>query len=721
MGRERISQLQGVLCRARGQTGTGCPVSGLGWVFLLLSGLSFGQQPEPSADDPAAEQQLDAVQVQATRLTPAEESRQRLQEVPGGASLVDSKELARGRNTTLGDVLAHQPGVFVQSVGGNDAAVISIRGSGRLSSPGYFREGIKFLYDGLALTGTGGTTYEFLNAIGVDHTEILRGGNAFDYGALAIGGAVNFVTHTGYTAPGQRLRYETGSWGLQKAQYSYGGARGGWDYYVNLDKYRSDGYQHTLSKSSGALFNLGYRFSDKLDGRFLLRYRDEFHEDPAPLTLNEIKHDASQGGPEAGNGLSGRRRGSVWSGAKLTYSFDDGGLLEGGLAFYKYPHANNKDSREVNPGFWNWHDLNASLRYSRIDDWGGHESRSSLSFTSTQHLLGEVRTRDAKDRRVTVNRKSFRGSADRTFTLGNDLQLVNRLWLTSGLSADYVKRNVRILYSNRTDQRQRIDYGNWSLAPRIGVRYELTPELQLFSNFTRSIDPPLDWRYASPTDLIVPLVEQKANTFELGIKGQFGVNEGSLALYRSWLRDELLTVVDEAETQRQGAIVTATANSPSKTLHQGVELGLDTKLWEGGSVGKVSLRQDYTYNDFRYRGDPTLGHNRLPGAPEHVYQAQLEYAHPRGFYAGINAQAQSRTPVDYSNTLYAPSYVIWGAKLGFQPPNKAFDLYLDLRNLTDKNYAATLSSVYDAAGSRDTRSLYAGDGFGAFTGVEVRF
>ncbi|WP_313431125.1 Plug domain-containing protein, partial [Pseudomonas sp.] len=149
----------------------------------------------------AADPTLGTVTVQAAKQTEVQQAASALAEVPGGTSVVDSEEVAKGRTATLQDTLAYQPGVFVQSTGGNDAAKISIRGSGANTSPGYFREGIKFLFDGLPLTGPGGTPYEFLNASGINYTEILRGANAFQYGALTLGGAVNFVNHIGDSAP----------------------------------------------------------------------------------------------------------------------------------------------------------------------------------------------------------------------------------------------------------------------------------------------------------------------------------------------------------------------------------------------------------------------------------------------------------------------------------------------------------------------------------------
>lgn len=144
--------------------------------------------------------------------------------------------------------------------------------------PGYFREGTKFLFDGLALTGSGGTPYELLETQGLDYTEVLRGANAFQYGALSLGGAINMVTHSGLTAPGNHARLEAGSFGWRKQQLSTGGVVGNGDYYVSLSNSERDGYQDwTFTKAKGVVTNFGYRFNPKLETRLFVRYREEYH------------------------------------------------------------------------------------------------------------------------------------------------------------------------------------------------------------------------------------------------------------------------------------------------------------------------------------------------------------------------------------------------------------------------------------------------------------
>lgn len=691
---------------------------------LLWSGAALADDVvQSSSADPDQTPRLNTVTVQGAKITPAEAAKSQLDEVPGGTSVVDSEQVAKGRTATLQDTLAYQPGVFVQSTGGNDAAKISIRGSGANTSPGYFREGIKFLFNGLPITGPGGTPYEFLNGSGVNYTEILRGANAFQYGALSLGGAINFVNQTGYTAPGLRVRAETGSYGYNKQSVSVGGVEGDFDYYLNADNYRSDGYRdYSLSKSQGIVANFGYKFSPKLETELMLRYRDEYHNDPSATTLDAVKHhtrDASA--TAASSGAGSRRPGSVWAGSKTTYTFDDDSRLSVGLSYYEYAH-NNSPNSPSNPSYWDWHDLSFVLGYDRIDKLFGHESRTSLAFTSTEHLKGEVNSTFAnKQTRKFVD---YGSSFDHVFSFGNDLELVDGLWLTSGVSAINVRRHADVketLVANTTAYPTDVTYDNWSLAPRIGVRYEFSPELQVFANFSRSIDPPASWEYSGsgPTSPYVrPLVEQKANTVEIGVKGASGIFDGSLAIYRSWVRDELLNVQLIPATSTAAAVTGAFNATP--TIHQGIEVGLNTRLWESESGEKVTWRQVYTYNDFYYRHDPTFGDNQLPGIPKHIYQGEVQYQHPQGFYTGVNVQSASRTAVDYANTFYAPSYTIFGANVGYETPKKDWKVSLDLKNLANKKYVTAVQPLYNAAG-QDTASLYPGDGIGAYVGVEFRY
>ncbi|WP_338001307.1 TonB-dependent receptor family protein [Pseudomonas brassicae] len=696
-------------------------------LFAVSSALlTFTPLASAADTSPNGDKRLGTVTVQAAKQTPAQAAQAKLDEVAGGTSLVTQADVEKGRSATLEDTLAYQPGVYAQAAGGNDAIKISIRGSGANTSPGYFREGTKFLFDGLALTGAGGTPYELLDTQGLNYTEVLRGANAFEYGALSLGGAINFVTNSGLTAPGNRIKVEGGSFGWQKQTLSTGGVAGNADYFVSVDNSSRDGYQDfTFTKAKGVVSNFGYRFNPKLETRLYIRYREEYHENSGALTRAQLKKNSTQTNVATRDTRGdSTKRGSTWVGSKTTYTFDDDATLEAGLVYHNYPQILSRQST-VNPNYWDWRDINYSLKYSRTDQLFGLPSTSTVGWSSTEHVRSGVRTyRGDKDLDVLQKQVEYDGSFDHVFSLGNDLGLTDKLYLATGLSAIQIKRDINVTFSDRANTSGLPDhyqYDQWKLAPRIGLRYYIAPDVQLFANASRSIDPPSSWSSSGSgvtSNYAKPLVPQAANTVEFGIKGKAGVFDGSLAFYKSWIKNELLNVEVLPATSTSAAVVSTSNATP--TIHQGIEAGLSTRLWEGANGDSLTWRQAYTLNDFHYENDPLFKQNELPGLPKHVYQSELQYQWASGFYAGVNVRSVSSTAVDYANSFYAPSYTLWGARLGYDDPGKTWQVYLDLKNLTDQDYVTAVLPTYNAQG-RDVASLYPGDGFGAFTGVTYNF
>jgi iron complex outermembrane receptor protein len=111
------------------------------------------------------------------------------------------------------------------------------------------------------------------------------------------------------------------------------------------------------------------------------------------------------------------------------------------------------------------------------------------------------------------------------------------------------------------------------------------------------------------------------------------------------------------------------------------------------------------------------GDNRLPGIPVHVYEAQLLYQNPSGFYAGPNLQCNlSRYPVDEANALFANRYMLLGFRVGFRPSN-GFSIFIDCRNLTNQTYAASVDVIANARTESDPEIFHPGDGRSFYGGV----
>jgi iron complex outermembrane receptor protein len=155
-------------------------------------------------------------------------------------------------------------------------------------------------------------------------------------------------------------------------------------------------------------------------------------------------------------------------------------------------------------------------------------------------------------------------------------------------------------------------------------------------------------------------------------------------------------------------------------VHQGVEVSLDSVLWQSDGQ-KLSLHQDYTYGDYRFRHDPVFHHNQLPGLPSSYYQAYIAYDHPSGFYGSLNVRAVSGDPVDYANTSSVRPYHIFGFDVGYDPPGQTWSVFLSGSNLGNAHYASTVSPGYKDATPGAVAHATPGDLFNLVGGVTVRF
>ena len=682
--------------------------------------------------------ELSSIEVQGRAATSAaEDARDQLGRVPGATNVVDLNRVAQGRVSSNEDVFRYQPGIYAKAAN-NEGAKISIRGSGLNRAPGAHASGLFETLDGLPLTGPGGTPYELKEPLWLSHVEVLRGANGFERGSLALGGAVNYVTHTGYDAPRLQVRYEAGSHGYAKREISSGQVLGDLDYYLSLTDSNYQGFQdQSAGGSKGIAANVGYRFSPDLETRFYLRYRETDNDTPGRLTRDQIRHN-----PQGANALNLARDskrlqpGSTWLGNTTTFYLNDSSRIETGLVYHDYPMDLREGTNRLKVAYT---DVSGTLNYIRNDTLSGHQSNTTMGLRTTKGLPNNggsefVRVPAGNTAGYPVGTRtrdySYLGS-DSVLHLSNDLELLPDLWLTTGIAAIYTRRETEVTYPKADDL---TSTHAWDYASRLGLRYELSPQLQVYGNLSRSVEPPHAWSMIWGSNRFFPagsgaatglqsggvkLDNQTATTLELGGRGEAWIGDwhlGSwdLAWYYSQVRHELLSVETRAATSTTSAIIAESNASP--TVHQGVELGLDTPLWDGGGAGRLALRQAYTYSDFHYRDDDRFGANRLPGIPEHYYQAELRYSHPGGIYLGINTEHASKIAVDYANSFYADSYTLLGATLGYASQDKQWQTWLDLRNLTNKRYASTVTPGYDDAGQDVARST-PGDGRGIYAGV----
>lgn len=691
---------------------------GLTVLAMTVSNLLYAQNESP---------QLEQIILQAQNEDALAIVKQQLNQVAGATNLIDLTDVSP-RLMTNADILQNQPGIYAQSAG-NEGNKISIRGSGLNRGSGAHASGTFVLLDGIAYTGPGGTPYELLEPNWLAHVEVLRGANGFERGALALGGAVNYVSQTGKTQQGGLVTLSTGTNATQNYHFSYGQDLGALDYYLAVTHKQTDGYQqHSESQGAGITANLGYHINDQIHTRFYARYRETEHQTPGRLTQEQI-----QTHPEMANPYNVQidakriQPGSTWLANQTTWQLANDGQLQASLAYHDYPMDLQESAYRIQVDYT---DVTAQLNWSQPYIWLGRENTAKVGLRSTtQHNAAQgietLRFDNALAEAGTVSREYIHRGHDRVLNLDNDMQLKPNLWLSTGIAAIYTEREAYVTYPT-TDKK--LNQNEWDYAYRLGLRYELQPQLQLYSNISRSVEPAHAWSMLWGSDqyfpigsgaatgrqeAAVPLKNQTATTFEVGARGEHRFGDWDISYYYAALKNELLMV----EIQPQPNQIVAESNA-SDTIHQGIEIGLSSPLWQHPHWGEIHLKQAYTWNHFYYKNDPKFNANELAGIPQHFYQAKLQYNHPQGISMAFNTEYAHKMPIDYANSKYSEAYHVWGINMAWQHPQQQLRLWLELKNLTNEHYSSTITPGFNDDGQdrpratpAEGRSMYAGIGF----------
>src|SRR5512132_4026155 len=204
-----------------------------------------------------------------TSVSPEESAKQKTA-VPGAFTVKTTDDMELGRASNFEDLLQRTPGVFLQSENGVEVSKISIRGSGITSEDEPL--GVTFLLDGLNFNqGDGESVLEDFDVAALSHAEVFRGADAFKYGALTLGGAINLGPFTGYDAAPFQVRLEGGSYGFFRGDMSGGAVHGQFDEFGAIWFRAREGFREHSREDTEILFaDLGYKFNDHVENRFYI-------------------------------------------------------------------------------------------------------------------------------------------------------------------------------------------------------------------------------------------------------------------------------------------------------------------------------------------------------------------------------------------------------------------------------------------------------------------
>lgn len=641
-----------------------------------------------------------------------EAAREELNKTAGGTTVVPMDQVKEGRSSNFQDTLGMATGVLAQSRFGAEETRLSIRGSGLQRT--FHGRGIKLMQDGIPVNlADGGFDFPSIDPLATDYIEVYRGANALQYGSSNLGGSINFISRTGYTAPKLEVRTEGGSYGYFRTGLSTGGVVDQLDYFVTASKFHTDSFRDNAQQSSDRITgNVGYKFNDHVETRFYLGYTNNDSQLSSVLTKAQLKDDPKQATVLNGQGINQRDINVFRLSNKTTFLFEDAKLELG--AFYSQKSLFHPiiDLFGFTGGFvdtlgvidQDTNDYGLTARYTRKDQLMGMKNEFVIGLSPTYGRTDAKNFRNINGHRgALVN--DFSQTAKNVEIYAEDRLGISDDWtLVAGVQYARSTRESKDQLIRVTGD-QSVDETYTQTSPKLGVIYQVNPQAQVFANVSRSFEPP---SFGELNNAVADILKaQRGTTYEIGTRGNSEYVDWDIAMYYARLQNELLQVGG-------GFLATQTVNAGT-SIHKGLEMGLTARL-----PGHLVWRNNLLINDFKLDNDDQFGSNRLPGIQRSLMRGELMYrnnAFLEGFYIGPTFEwSPQRYNVDFAETLYADRYFLWGLKAG-QKVNDHWSWYLEGRNLGNRKYAATTNITQNANGA-DTAIFFPGDGSTAYLGVQ---
>lgn len=626
-----------------------------------------------------------------------------IKEIPQTINAVEGKEVRKVKPVHPAEVMNRVPGVWISSTGG-EGHTTSIR-QPLTTSPVYL-----YLEDGVPIRSTGFFNHNALyevNVPGADRIEVIKGTGTALYGSDAIGGTINILTRPAPLKPEVELNPEAGSYDWYRLLASMGNTWG------------NDGFRLDLNATHSG----GWRERKEYD-RYTATLRwDHLHSATSSLktiaSFSKIDQETSGGAPLTKADYETR----PW----YNYHTFDYRNVEsfrlstdyekeiGDTALLSLIPYLRKNKMELLPE-WGIFRAGASYRgYESVTDLYSAgllaKYRRDFEPMRTRLIVGtdiDYSPGTYEERRINVTRDPVTmrfTSFDYAASTANDynydatfigvspyaqveLSPLEKLRVTLGGRYDYLAYD----YTNNlgtTASRPESAYLSWShLSPKIGAAYELNDRVSAFASYNQGFRIPSTgdiFRAGGTATTAVELEPVRVHSYETGLKGRLnGKVSFDAALYYMEKKDDIVTFTpDIGASQRLNA---------GKTVHKGIEAGVEVKPLDDVSVGFSYSYAKHEYADWRLSAVTDFSGNEIPIAPRQVLNARAGYSPAilNGGAAEVEWMSLGSYWLDNENTEKYGGHDLVNLRASYNATPE-WELYLKATNIFDTRYAERVS------------------------------
>lgn len=642
--------------------------------------------------------------------------------------ILTQKDIERGNDINISEVLNRTPGVFVQS-GALNTNRFTIRGIGSRNLFGTSK--IRAYFKDIPLTnGSGETTIEDFELGAISRIEILKGGTSSIYGA-GLGGTIHLTPQNAYiNETSINSQFTVGSFGLVKSTLNFNHGSTKNSFRVVYSDAHSDGYRdnNEYDRQTFTITSNHY-INDRNEISTLLSYVDLKAFIPSSLNENAFLNNPTSAA-------------FTWGQAQ---GFEDS---KRGVFGVTWNHKYRKNLKQITSVFGSFRDGYEPRPFNILDE-------NTLAFGLRSRLLGKTQLLNNsldytigveyfKDRYISKTFQNlYQDFPAGTGSVQGDI-LSNfkedRRYYNLFFEANYeLSQNTSLVVGfnyNQTsydlDDRFEVSAQNPDqsgsftfdgiFSPKIGVNHAVSENINLYGSVSHGFSPlSLENTLLPDGQINTDLEPETGWNYEVGSRGTLISQklQYNLAIYRLDVKNLL---VSRRVAQDQFIGVNA-----GKTRHDGLELGIYYQ-WVSTHSFDLSTFLNYTRNNYTFEefvdGDNDFSGNELTGVPSEVINAGIDIDSKFGLYGNINYQYVGSQPITDSNNLFSDSYNITNLKVGYRKEIfKQFTMnaFFGVNNIFDESYASQILINASSFGGNAPRYFYPGNPVNYFGGININY
>lgn len=671
----------------------------LSLVAVTLSGMASAAEPVT----------LDEVTVTGTR------EEQPVAETAASVDVINSNAIDELKAGHPSELMGKVPGVHVNVTGG-EGHMTAIR-QPITTSPVYL-----YLEDGVPTRSTGFFNHNALYEINLPQAggiEVNKGPGSALYGSDAIGGVINVQTRPAPLEPETDVTLEAGQNGYQRVLVSTGKSVGDDGYRADLNVTTSDGWRDATDYDRQSATFRWDRFLES--GAALKTVVTASNIDQQTAGTSRLSEADYLNNPTKNKTpISIRKIGALR--VSTAYEKEEENTL---LSVTPYARYNSTEllpnwSLSYDPQHYTTENVSVGLltKYRKdfvpqrtrmivgldLDHSPGSRDENAVIATKT----GDIYTSYVEGAKTYDYDVSFTGVSPYVHA---ETSPSEKLRITAGLRLDYIaydyENNLSVLTtgSHRRPESTTVEFDH--ISPKLGATYAFSSTLNGFASYRNAFRAPSESQLFRQGRAIntVDLKPVDTDSYEIGLRGKAGTSSYEVSLYHMVKKDDILsyrdTVTGNRETQNAG-----------KTKHQGIEIGVDTKLAETLTLDVSVSHAKHTYEEWSPKTGVSYAGNEITSAPQDIGDIRLNWR-PHQLNGGrveLNWSHLGDYWLDAENTEKYAGHNLVHLRANYMA-SKQLEIFSRIENLTDKRYATGAS--FSQFGGREfapgqDRTLYAG-------------